>query len=379
MNLAFSEDEEAIREEFRHILASSSARSGLEAIERHQAVCDRTLWQRLADTGWLAAAISEAHGGSDLGAVAVCILAEEHGRAVSATPFTASACGFAVGLGLSLHEEAQARWLPKIADGSATGLVLQRHDWAQAPQLDTSPDGRITLSGATAQIRDGAAASVALALVEGPHEPTLVLLPLPPAEDTPAVEHMLDPLHPSARFQFRDAPVVVLAAGADAADVWQQLRNRQALYNAFEQLGGAQAALQMARDYSLSRYAFGRAIGSFQALKHSMADMLAAMELARANCCYGAAALSADEGTLAEAAAVAQISASEAYALCARQNMQIHGGIGVTWESDAHLHYRRAQSLATALGTPASWKEHLIELLWQRHGDARSQRKGVSA
>lgn len=378
MNLAFSADEEAIREEFRRLLASSHSHDGLAAIQQGVALRDEPLWRRLAETGWLAAAIPEDHGGSDLGAIALCLLAEECGRAATATPFVSSACGFAVGLALSGNTAAQAQWLPSLADGSVTGLVLQAQDWAQAPRIGGT-DAQLTVDATTLPVREGATATVALARFEHQGDALVALVPLPAPEHIPAVEQALDPLHPPACFTLRQAPLTIVARGVEAETLWLRLRHRLALYIAFEQLGGAQAALDMARDYSLTRYAFGRAIGSFQALKHSMADMLAALELARANCCYGAAALQADEATLAEAVAVAQISATEAYALCARQNIQIHGGIGVTWESTAHLHYRRAQSLANALGAPSEWKDHLIGLLERRYARAPAAPTGIPA
>ena len=355
MNLAFSEEQLAIRDEFRRVLSSSSARAGLVLIEQQQLPCDLPLWQRLAETGWLAAGVDELHGGSALGDSVLCLAAEESGRQSPAVPYVASVCGFAAGLALAeAAAQIQAEWLPRIADGSATGIVLMPQDWRVAPRLQGD-----SVSGVTLPVRDGAAAQVSLALIDD----ALVLLPLPAGERCGPLDKTLDLLHPPAVFRFDDAPVTVLARGDEAATLWNRLLDRYALFTAFEQLGGAQAVLDMARDYSLTRYAFGRAIGSFQALKHTMADMLAAVELARSNCYFGAAALHSDESRLPEAAAVAHIAATDAYRLCARQNMQIHGGIGVTWESDAHLHYRRAQSLGSALGGPGFWKERLVRLL----------------
>ncbi|MGH8446912.1 MAG: acyl-CoA dehydrogenase family protein [Solimonas sp.] len=369
MNLAFTEDELAMRDEFRRVLASSGARQGLNRIEAGED-CDRTLWQRLAETGWLAAGIAEADGGNALGDTVLCLLAEESGRQAVAVPFVASSCGYAGGLATA-DDVIRRQWLPRLADGSQTGIVLTPQDWNGTPALQAH-DGGWTLSGRTGWVRAGAAATAAMARVDGERGPWIVVFALPPGERLADADRTLDVLHPPARFEFRELPVTVIAAGDAAERQWQALLDRCALFVAFEQLGGAQVALDMARDYSLTRYAFGRAIGSFQALKHAMADMLAAVELARSNCYYGAAALDGDAETFAEAAAVARIAATDAYRLCARQNLQIHGGIGVTWEADAHLHYRRAQSLATALGTPAFWKERLIAQLIARRRPAHA-------
>ena len=123
------------------------------------------------------------------------------------------------------------------------------------------------------------------------------------------------------------------------------LLDRAAILFAFEQVGGADACLQMARDYAQERYAFGRPIGSFQAIKHKLADMYVALELARSNAYYGAWALGADATDLPLAAATARVSATEAFHLASKENIQTHGGIGFTWAVDCHLFYRRSKQL----------------------------------
>src|SRR6202007_1449654 len=125
---------------------------------------------------------------------------------------------------------------------------------------------------------------------------------------------------------------------------------------AFEQVGGAQAALDMAKAYAMERYAFGRPIGSFQAIKHKLADVYVATELARSNAYYGAWALSAEAADMPLAAATARVSASDAFFLAAKENIQVHGGVGFTWDYDCHLYYRRAKLLALSLGSQRYWK-----------------------
>jgi alkylation response protein AidB-like acyl-CoA dehydrogenase len=143
----------------------------------------------------------------------------------------------------------------------------------------------------------------------------------------------------------------------------QRLFDRAAVPFAFEQIGGAHAALDMARNYALGRYAFGRPIASFQAIKHKLADMYIAATLARSNGYYGAWALSTDAAELPVAAATARVSATEAYYACAKENIQTHGGMGFTWEFDCHLHYRRAKLLAVNLGGLPVWKDKLVTAL----------------
>jgi alkylation response protein AidB-like acyl-CoA dehydrogenase len=132
---------------------------------------------------------------------------------------------------------------------------------------------------------------------------------------------------------------------------------------AFEQVGGAEKALEMATGYAKERYAFGRPIGSFQAIKHMLANMYVELELARSNCFFGAWALSSDAPELAEAAATARVSATQAYQLCSKNNIQTHGGMGFTWEVDCHLYYRRSNWLALVLGNQHEWKDKLAGLL----------------
>ena len=143
--------------------------------------------------------------------------------------------------------------------------------------------------------------------------------------------------------------------------------DRAAVLIGFEQVGGADRALEMGRDYALDRIAFGRPIGSFQAVKHILADMYVAATLARSNCYYGAWALSTDAAELPEAAAAARISATQAFQLCAKQNIQVHGGMGFTWEFDCHLYYRRSNALALVLGSQSYWEDQLIDRMRQKN------------
>ena len=143
--------------------------------------------------------------------------------------------------------------------------------------------------------------------------------------------------------------------------------NRAAVLFSFEQVGGAQVSLDEAKKYSLERFAFGKQIGAFQALKHKMADMYVKIELARSNAYYGAWALSTDSNELPIAAAGARVSASEAYNYASQENIQLHGRVGFTWEYDCHLFYRRSKLLSLNIGSIRQWKENLISNLEKRN------------
>jgi alkylation response protein AidB-like acyl-CoA dehydrogenase len=327
---------------------------------------DCVLWKRLGELGWLASAIAEEHGGSGLDEITLCVLAEEIGRNMAAVPFTTSIGGFAIGIGRAAGAETKAALLPGLAQGELVGVLLTDDCWQGKPQLQHTPDGKWTLSARALNVLDGACATHALACIQGAQGSQLILLDLAQSARDARPTQALDLLHPSASFTFDATPVQVLADGDAARKLWDDTLNRHALLVAFEQLGGAEAALQMAREHCLNRYAFGRSIASFQAIKHMLADMLVSIDLARSNCYFGASALAMEGDMLAEAAAVARISAIDAFRLCARGNIQAHGALGVTWESDCHLYYRRAQALAGSPGNARFWKERLIALLRDR-------------
>ena len=154
----------------------------------------------------------------------------------------------------------------------------------------------------------------------------------------------IDPTRNHAELTFRRRQGRSARASGRGWAIISQVLDRAAVLIAFEQVGGADRALEMGRDYALDRIAFGRPIGSFQAVKHMLADMYVSATLARSNSYYGAWALSTDAAELPEAAAAARVWATQAYQHCAKNNMQVHGGMGFTWEFDCHLYYRRSNS-----------------------------------
>jgi acyl-CoA dehydrogenase len=158
-------------------------------------------------------------------------------------------------------------------------------------------------------------------------------------------------------------PAEELQVGAEATARWERARNQAAVLCAFEQVGGAERALELARNYALERYTFGRAIGSYQAVKHRLADIAVTIELARSNAWFGAWAMANDSPELALAAATARVSATEAYEFTAVESLHLHGGIGYTWEADCHFHYKRAKWLAVALGDIGHWSRRTLDAL----------------
>ncbi len=364
MKLAFDLEHEALREEFRKPLANVTPSATLEWL-RTGASHDHPLWARLGELGWLGTAVPAEYGGSGIDEVMLCIQAEEVGRALAPIPFMASICGYGVALQLAGDADALAALLPPCADGSAIGVLLTDDCWRSEPSISSGSDKQVYVDGMASNVPDGAAAAVAIARAGKGPDAMVVQVDLAGAGRSIGA-NPLDLLHPCASFRFERTPARVLAQGAEANILWQRIVDRYALFTAFEQAGAAAAALEMARQYALQRYAFGRPIASFQALKHTFADSFAALDLARSNCLYGAASLASAPDQLHEAAAVARISATAAFRRCARENMQAHGALGVTWDSGGHLYYRRAQVLAGHPGAVDDWKDELIQVLVTR-------------
>ena len=368
MNFDFPDEMKQMRGEARRFLRERCPPAVARRVLEANGSFDRELWREMARMGWAGASIPEGYGGSGLGHLAVCVLAEELGRVIAPVPFSSSVC-LATEAILAYGSEAQKRrWLPVLAEGEAVGtLAYAEQPGIADPHRLTAHvrDGR--LIGAKRAVPDGDVADLAVVAVNGGEGPWLYLVDLAAA---PGVSReraeTFDPSRSHARIEFAGVEAEPLP-GADSAEQVRRLLDRAAVMVAFEQVGGAEAALEMARDYALQRYAFGRPIGSFQAIKHKLADVYIAVELARSNAYYGAWALSTNAAELPVAASVARIAACEAGWVAAKENIQTHGGMGFTWQFDCHLYYRRARLLGSALGSAREWKHRLVDVLKTRN------------
>ena len=164
---------------------------------------------------------------------------------------------------------------------------------------------------------------------------------------------------------FNNAEAQLIGDEVSGWHIYESIINQAAVLFSYEQIGGSQASLDMAVNYAKERYAFGRPIGSYQAIKHKLADMYIALTLAKSNCYYAAWALSTDSSDLPSASATARVSATKAYQLCSKENIQTHGGNGFTWEYDCHMFYRRSKLLSLNIGSLNNWKEKLVTSLEQ--------------
>jgi acyl-CoA dehydrogenase len=368
MNFDFSDDLKQLRDQARRFLAEQSPPKVVRHVLEGGEPYAHSLWQGMAEMGWLGAAIPERYGGADLGYEGLCVLAEELGRVLAPVPFASSAYLAAEALLLAGSDAQKQRLLPKLADGSAIGcLALAEGTGNPHPANVRARVAGGRLSGSKWPVMDGGIADLAIVVARDEADEIALYLADPAADGVNRRDlATLDPSRNHARIDFAVTEVERLGAAAGWPLV-QRLLERAAILVAFEQVGGAQASLEMARDYALERYAFGRPIGSFQAIKHKLADVYVAIELARSNAYYGAWALSADAAELPQAAATARVSATEAFHLASKENIQTHGGIGFTWDVDCQLYYRRSKQLALVLGAAPWWKDRLVELIEMRN------------
>jgi len=369
MNFDFSDDQKFLKSEARKFLAARCPSATVRGVLDVPAVSyDAGLWKAVAEQGWLGAAIPEAFGGLGLGGIELCAIAEELGRALAPIPFSSTVYFVAEALMLAGSPAQRARWLPRIAVGEAIGCfaTVERAGVLTESQVQARVDGG-KLTGVKIPVTDGDVATLAVVLAKQGGRPGLYLVELAAAGVTRQTLETLDPTRGAARLTFADAPAEPMGEPGEGMALAEAVLNRAAVLLAFEQVGGADRALEMARDYALTRYAFGRPIGGYQAIKHKLADIYIKNELARSNAYYGAWALGDGAAELPVAAAAARVAAGEAFWFAAKENLQTHGGMGFTWDVDCHLFYRRAQQLGLVAGGAKAWKERLVAQLERRN------------
>lgn len=363
MNFDFSEEQEEIRRQARRFLAER--REQLRGVLEGDANYDRSAWQAVVDMGWPAAAIAEDQGGLGLGYLELCVLAEEFGGALVPVPFVSSVLQATEAIKLA-DDIAQANeWLPRLAAGELIGTLAFSEGQAGRSWSDR-PSARVEqgcLTGIKTPVADGLAADIAVvsAVAEEDGEGFgWWLVSLNQVGVNRTADDAVDRVRKHATLRFEGAHTTRLGKPGAGAEIAKRLLNVCAVLTAFEQLGGAEAALAMAIDYSKTRQAFGRTIASYQALKHKMADIYVKNQLARSHAYFGAWALAHQAPELPLAAAGARLAGIEAFNFAAEENLEVHGGIGFTWESDCQLYYRRARLLAANLGGRQRWARQLV-------------------
>jgi alkylation response protein AidB-like acyl-CoA dehydrogenase len=340
MDFGLTDDQREIQRTARELL---SERARPERVREHAeaGTQDESLWRELCELGWPGIAIAEEHGGQGLGRIELSILCEELGRSLAPVPFLQSA------LAATLIEHAgspeqRERWLPGLATGEVTGA------------LGVSVDG-------TAELVAGAAQAAVIVLVEDDEGTGRALTP-EQVEITPVAS--IDPTRPAAQVRVSEdwnpAHSESLPGDVPAA------LDRALVAVSSELVGVCDRALEMTLAYVKERKQFGVPVGSFQAVSHRCAQMLLDTEKARSLTASAAWSADADPDGLAEAATMAKAAASDAGREVTAGAIQMHGGIGFTWEADVHWLYKRAQLDAVLLGGAVRNRAHLAEILARR-------------
>ncbi|MET4132865.1 acyl-CoA dehydrogenase [Porphyrobacter sp. MBR-155] len=357
MSMLYDEGHEAIANESRRVLDARMDKGRLLRLLESVGEYDQAFWNTAVEQGWSALAISEEHDGLGLGLVELGLVAQAAGAGTAGAPFLTSTYGVAHAIENSGDMSAKNGWLPRLAAGEVLASVAFTEGSSPLP---TQPSVRFAdgkLAGSKDSVTGGLKADIALvwASIEG--APALVLADLAAAKRVPV--ESFDNSRLLADIDFSGVEATLLATGDAAQELALDVLARMAVVTAHEQVGGAEALLITARDYALTRKAFGQPIGAFQSVKHRIAEMYGLVEIARANCIHAAA--SAGQPDFLVAAADARLSATEAYDTAARDCVQVHGGIGVTWEQGLHLHMRRARTLAMEQGNMLFWEDLLVE------------------
>ena len=351
MNFEFPEDCTAIATELRRVLAKACPMDEVKRCLDERCASGAT-WRALAELGVLGATVPESWGGSGLTPLQLATCAQEIGRACAPVPTLASTYLATEALLMGDSDALRGQWLPGLARGTVVGSV------ALTPGALRCSAGQVT--GRLQRVAAGAAATFVIAACDS----VLLCIDLAGPGVTRRELRVLDPGSPLADIDLDGVPSAVLGA----AQSLDSLLDRAAAFLAFEQLGGADRALEMARHYALQRRTFGRVVASYQAIKHKLADMWVMNELARGHAYHAAWALAHSPQSLPLAAAGARVAASAAFEQASHENLQVHGGVGYTWEADCHPLYKRSLSTSLALGAPSVWRRRIVKHLAAARG-----------
>ena len=363
-----------LRSSVRDFLAAKSGEQQVRAAIETERGYDEDLWRDMASQLGLAGlALPEKYGGDGFGFTELQVVLEELGRALTPSPFFASVV-LAAGAILAAGDEAAAQaYLPGIASGQTTAALAVAESaglWSfgqlaatARPAGDGDGDGW-RLAGTKQFVLHGATADLLIVAAQTGQGPGLFAVH--PGHCGPTLTRTalrtLDLTRPMAAIQFSDTPAVLIGAAGAAGPALDTVLDLAMTALAAEQAGAARACLEASAAYARERHQFGRPIGSFQAVKHKCADMLVKVELAQAAATEAARAAAGDPeaAPLPQAAAVAHAVCSESLMFVAAENIQVHGGIGFTWEHPAHLYFRRAKASQLMFGGPGFYFEHLL-------------------
>ena len=381
MNFNFTEEQQEFRLVLRRFLEDKSPTTEVRRLMETDEGCDPEVWRQVCqDLGLTGVHIPEAYGGQGYGFVELGIVLEEMGRALLCAPYFASTVLAATAILNAGTEEQKVTYLPPIAAGDVIATLAFTEDngrWDnEGVEMTATPSGDGTsgdsysLNGTKSFVLDGATASQIVVLARKPGSTGDVGLSLfMVAADADGLDcrklKSMDPTRKLARLEFKNVSAALIGEEGGAAVPFGRTIDQAAVCLANEMVGGADKLRETAVDYTLLRVQFGRAIGSFQAIKHKAADMLLEVESAKSAAYYAAEALDDDAEDWPAVASLAKACASDTYMQTAIVTTQMHGGIGFTWDNDTHLWFKRAKSSEAFLGD----SHHHRELMMQRWQD----------
>ena len=367
MNFAFSEEQEELRKSVRRFLDSKSPETEVRRLMETTEGYDEKVWQQMGqELGLQGLAIPEEYGGSGYSYVELIIVLEEMGRALLAAPYYSTVALAANALLNSGDDAAKKELLPGIASGETIATLAITEDngrWdldAVGLAAKKSGDG-YTLDGHKMFVIDGHTASLIIVAAKTDAGLSLFAVEGNASGLTRTPLSTMDQTRKQARLEFSGTPARLIGTDGGAEAGLLKTLDLAAVALAAEQVGGAQKCLDMSVEYAKVRVQFGRPIGSFQAIKHKCADMLLEVESAKSAAYYAGWAAADDSEELPVVASLAKAYCSDAYFHAAAENIQIHGGIGFTWEHPAHLYFKRAKSSELLLGDPTYHRELLAQ------------------
>ncbi|UCE86591.1 MAG: acyl-CoA/acyl-ACP dehydrogenase [Deltaproteobacteria bacterium] len=370
MDFDLTEEQEQLRASVRAVLERESPRARAREVVETGAPAKQP-WQSAVDLGWTAINVPERFGGLGLGAIEVALVVEEHGRALAPGPYLATVSQFAPALRAAGSEAQQERFLGAVASGDIAGTlaVAGPAGLRQPPDasLRARPDGEAwILDGVRNFVVDGDCADeiAVAASVDCGDGVGLFVAPRDAARSERLAS--LDATRSLATLHFEAAriePDRVLGEPGRGAEALRRTLEEATVALATEITGTCQTLFDATLDYAKHREQFGRPIGSFQAIQHRFADMFIAIEKARATCLFAAMTLAEDDPRRGLAASMAKVAAGDGQRLLAKEAIQIHGGIGYTWEHDVHLLVKRIKAGDALFGTAAEHRARIAERL----------------
>jgi len=367
VNFAFSEEQEELRRTVRAFLEDKSPSAEVRRLMETTEGYDPSVWEQMgSQLGLQGLAIPEEYGGSGYTYVELVVVLEEMGRALLAAPYFSTVALAANAILHSGDDAAKKELLPGIASGETIATLAMTEDsgrWDAEGITATATragDG-YTIDGHKMFVLDGHTANLIVVAAKTGDGVSLFTVAGDADGLTRTPLATMDQTRKQARLEFSDTPAKLLGTEGEGWPVLSRVLDLAAVALAAEQVGGAQKCLEMSVDYAKVRVQFGRPIGSFQAIKHKCADMLLEVESAKSAAYYAGWAAAELNDELPTVASLAKAYCSDAYFHAAAENIQIHGGIGFTWEHDAHLYFKRAKSSQLLLGDPTYHRELLAQ------------------